>query len=83
MMAELERIIRAAYDLGALRASDDGLPFYLRRGWQQWCGPTSALTPGGIVRTPEEDGNVLVLPVTSPLDLQGELICDWRDGDVW
>lgn len=83
MMTELERIIRAAYDLGALGASDDGLPFYLGRGWQQWRGTTSAMTPRGIVRTLEEDGGVFVLPVTIPLDFDGKLICDWRDGDVW
>jgi aminoglycoside 2'-N-acetyltransferase I len=83
IMAELERIIRHAYDLGALGASDDGVPFYLGRDWQRWRGPTSVLTPQGIVRTPEEDGNVLVLPTSVPLDLDGELTCDWRDGDVW
>lgn len=83
MMAELERLIRRAYDLGALGASKEGLPFYLGRGWQQWRGPTSVLTPHGVARTPEEDGNVLILPVTTPLDLDGGLTCDWRGGAVW
>ena len=32
LMAELERIIRAAYDLGALGSTDEGAPFYLARG---------------------------------------------------
>jgi aminoglycoside 2'-N-acetyltransferase I len=83
MMAELEHIIEGAYDLGALGASDEGLPFYLGRGWQRWRGPTSALTPRGVVRTPEEDGSILVLPLAVRLDLDGELTCDWRGGDVW
>ena len=39
--------------------------------------------PAGVVRTEEEDGAVYVLPVATPLDLAGELTCDWRDGDVW
>jgi aminoglycoside 2'-N-acetyltransferase I len=43
----------------------------------------SALTPTGIKRTAEEDGCVFVLPVTVPLELDAELTCDWRDGDVW
>src|SRR5262249_12153920 len=32
LMAELERIIARAYDLGALGATDMGLPFYTHRG---------------------------------------------------
>jgi len=31
----------------------------------------------------EDDGGIDVLPVSVPLDLSGELTCDWRDGDVW
>jgi aminoglycoside 2'-N-acetyltransferase I len=48
-----------------------------------WQGPSSALTPTGIERTEEEDGGIFVLPLVVPLDLFGELTCDWRDGDVW
>lgn len=83
VMAELERIIHDAYDLGVLSATEDGGPFYAARGWQLWTGPTSALTPGGIVRTPEDDGAVYVLPGRSPVDVAGELTCDWREGDLW
>jgi aminoglycoside 2'-N-acetyltransferase I len=83
MMDELERVIRAAYDVGALGATDDGARLYEARGWQRWEGPTSALTPHGVVRTEEDDGAVYVLPVTTELDVTGELTCDWRDGDVW
>ena|SRR5215207_4848898 len=83
LMAALERIIRRAYELGALGATDEAVRLYERRGWQRWQGPTSALTPAGIIRTEEDDGAVYVLPVTAPLDVAGELTCDWRDGDVW
>jgi aminoglycoside 2'-N-acetyltransferase I len=83
MMDELERVIRGAYDLGALGATDDGARLYEARGWQRWEGPTSALTPEGVARTEEDDGAVYVLPVTTELDVTGELTCDWRDGDVW
>ena len=55
----------------------------LRAGWRRWQGPTSALTPGGIVRTPEDDGGVYVLPAGARLDIGAELTCDWRDGDTW
>jgi aminoglycoside 2'-N-acetyltransferase I len=83
VLAELEWITRRAYDLGALSATDAGAALYLSRGWQLWQGPTSALTPSGIRRTPDDDGSVHVLLGTAELDLTGELTCDWRDGDLW
>ncbi len=83
VMAGLERVIRGAYDLGALSSSEEALQLYAALGWQLWRGPTSALTPDGVRRTPDDDGGVFVLPGSAPLDLDGELTCDWRDGDVW
>ena len=83
MMEALERVVRAAYDLGALGATDQAARLYAGRGWQQWQGPTSALTPTGIVRTADDDGGVYVLPGAVALDLTAELTCDWREGDVW
>jgi aminoglycoside 2'-N-acetyltransferase I len=83
LMEALERVLRGAYDLGALGATDDAVPLYESRGWTRWLGPTSALTPSGIDRTPHADGCVYVLPLAVPLALSAELTCDWRDGDVW
>ncbi len=76
VMAELERVIQAAYHLGALGASPEGALLYAARGWRQWQGPTSAMTPDGIKRTADLDGAVYVLPVSAPVDLTGELTCD-------
>ena len=83
MMEALERVVRRAYDLGALAATDEAVALYGGRGWQRWEGPSSALTPDGIQRTPDDDGGIYVLPGELALDLSGELTCDWRDGDVW
>lgn len=83
LMGALERVLRGAYDLGALGATEAALDFYAARGWRRWQGPTFALTPAGIVRTEDDDDGILVLPLAVPLDLSGELTCDWRDGDVW
>jgi aminoglycoside 2'-N-acetyltransferase I len=83
MMEALEQVAHRAYDLAALGATDEAAEFYAARGWQLWRGPTSALTPTGIQRTPDEDDCIYVLPLGAPLDLSGELCCDWRDGDVW
>jgi len=83
LMDALERVVRGAYDLGALGATDEAVPFYTGRGWKLWEGPSSALTPDGVRRTRDEDGAIYVLPGAVALDLTGELTCDWRDGDVW
>ncbi len=83
LMAALEEVVRGGYQLGALCAADDAAAFYAARGWLPWGGPLGALTPRGPVRTPEEEGEVFVLPGPAPLDLGGRLECDWRDGDLW
>ncbi len=83
MMEAVERVARGGYELGALAAADEAAGFYAARRWQVWQGPSFALTPAGIERTEQEDGGIYVLPVSVPLDLSGELTCDWRDGDLW
>lgn len=83
LMAALEELGRPAYDLLALGATDEGAALYAARGWQRWRGPTSALTPDGVVRTPDEDGGIWVLPLAAALDVTAGLTCDWRAGDVW
>jgi aminoglycoside 2'-N-acetyltransferase I len=56
---------------------------YLSRGWQMWSGPLHALTPSGVVPTPEEQGAVFTFPTELSLDRSKPLCCDWRAGDVW
>jgi aminoglycoside 2'-N-acetyltransferase I len=84
LMDPLERRVRSDYDLGALGATDQAGRFYRARGWLLWEGPTSALTPTGLVRTEEDDGCVHILPMDGvSLDRAGELTCDWREGELW
>ena len=83
MMGALERIIRASYDIGALGATDEAVKLYEHRGWTKWAGHTSVLTPTGILRTPNDDDCIYVLPLGRALDTSRELTCDWRDGDAW
>jgi aminoglycoside 2'-N-acetyltransferase I len=76
--------IRARFELGALGTGSHA--FYERLGWRTWRGPTSVRTPAGEVRTPDEDGFILVLETpASPadLDLDRPISCDWRPGDAW
>jgi aminoglycoside 2'-N-acetyltransferase I len=86
VMDALEQVVRGSYQLGALRASGgsvSGARLYRPRGWLHWRGPTSVLAPTGLIRTPGDDGVIFTLPVTVELDAGAELICDWRDGNVW
>jgi aminoglycoside 2'-N-acetyltransferase I len=85
LMDAVEDIIGNAYDLGALGATDAAVPFYVGRGWRRWRGPSWALTPAGVVRTADEDGAIYVLAVDDAvaLELDGALMADWREGDVW
>ncbi|MFJ9418748.1 MULTISPECIES: GNAT family N-acetyltransferase [unclassified Streptomyces] len=83
LMDALERVVRGAYDLGALGAAEDAADFYAARGWQLWRGSSWTLSPDGIRRTPDEDGCLYVLPAAAALDLDADLACDWREGDVW
>ena len=83
LMEAVERVIRRAYEVGALGTTDEAIPLYASHGWLPWRGETFALTPAGRVRTPDDDGAVCVLEVSAPLDRPGELACDWRDGGVW
>jgi aminoglycoside 2'-N-acetyltransferase I len=83
LMDAVEQVIRGAYQLGGLCASEAGRHIYVSRGWLPWRGPSSVLAPSGIRRTPEEDGTLFVLPVTQEVDTGEPIACDWRDGDVW
>jgi aminoglycoside 2'-N-acetyltransferase I len=83
VMREAARIVCGSYELGALAT---GIPdFYTGLGWEVWAGPTSANSPEGLIRTPDEDGAVMILRTgaTQALDVSGSLTCDWRAGDVW
>jgi len=83
LMAALERVVRGAYQVGALSTTEQAAGFYTARGWLAWQGRSGALTPTGIIRTPDDDDGIYVLPCDVPLDLTGDLTCDWRDGDLW
>lgn len=83
LIAAIDPLVRGGYELGALGATDAAAGLYEAHGWRRWRGPTAALTPDGIVPTPHEDGSIYVLEVEAQLDLDGELVCDWRAGDAW
>ena len=83
LMEALERVVRSAYQLGALGASPAGSRLYASRGWQRWRGPSSAMTPDGIRPTPGAEEFIYVLPVSVPVDVSGELTCDFRPASLW
>lgn len=84
VMEPVERLVTGGFELGALAASEDGARLYEQRGWLRWPGPLAALTPQGVVPTPDEEVFVLRTPATPvALDPASTLTCDWRRGDLW
>jgi aminoglycoside 2'-N-acetyltransferase I len=83
VMEEVGSVIRDGYELGVLGTGRHA--FYERLGWLTWRGPSSVRTSAGPVRTPDEDGYIMVLatPSSPPLDPDAPISCDWRPGDVW
>lgn len=83
VMTEVNAVIRAGFELGALGTGR--FSFYERLGWERWRGPSGVRSRGGLLRTPDEDGYILVLrtPASPALDLEATISCDWRPGDVW
>ncbi len=83
VMRALDEIIRRDDELGALGTGE--FHFYERLGWERWPGPTGFRTDGGVRRTPDDDGYVMVLrtPSTPIFDTTALITCDWRAGDVW
>ena len=83
VMKHIGELIRERYRLAAL--STGAQAFYETLGWERWCGPTFVDDPRGRERTPDDDGGIMILRTSrSPrLDLNSEIVCDWRIGDVW
>lgn len=80
VMAALETLA-PGYDLLGLCSSDAGRPLYESRAWFLWRGPASVLSPDGIRPTPDEDS--IYVHTVRPIDFGGEIVCDWREGEVW
>ena len=83
VMDRIGELIGKKYALGAL--STGTYDFYATLGWERWRGPTLVEAPGGRARTPHDDDDVMILRTSrSPqLDLDRDIVCDWRAGDVW
>ena len=83
VLKRITDLIREQHVLGALST---GAPqFYERLGWERWRGPTFVNGPRGLERTPDDDGGILIVrtPRSPRLDLDGDIVADWRAGDVW
>lgn len=83
VMRRIGRLIGERYALGALSTGTHA--FYETLGWERWRGKTFVDAPGRRRRTPDDDGDIMILRTgRSPaLDPDGDIVCDWRSGDVW
>jgi aminoglycoside 2'-N-acetyltransferase I len=83
VMEGLDGVIRGAYELGGLSAGEAAGRLYRSLGWKRWQGRTWVLGPNGMEHTVDEGETTYVLPLDAAIDLDGDLVCDWRNGDVW
>jgi aminoglycoside 2'-N-acetyltransferase I len=83
VMQRVGDVIRERFALGGLSTGAHG--FYEALGWERWRGLTFVDGPLGRQPTPDDDDGIMILRTTrSPhLDLEGDIVCDWRSGDVW
>jgi aminoglycoside 2'-N-acetyltransferase I len=83
VMKRIGELIRSRYALGVLSTWTHA--FYEAVGWERWSGATFVDGPRGVQRTPGDDGDIMILRTwRSPrLDPDGDIIADWRPGDVW
>ena len=83
VMLDVGRYIDRTFELGGLSSGRHA--FYGRLGWRVWRGPAFVRLGGELVRTPDDDGSVLVrlTPLSPELDLTAPISCDWRPGDAW
>jgi aminoglycoside 2'-N-acetyltransferase I len=83
VMTDVTAFIRERFQLGALGTGRHH--FYGRLGWTTWQGESFVRTADGTLRTPDEDGYILVLstPSSPTLDMTASISCAWRPGDVW
>lgn len=75
--------VREGFELGCLGTGR--IAFYQRLGWEPWRGRAFVLGPGGLVRTPEDEGYLLVLrtPTSPAFDGTEPLSCEMRAGEPW
>ena len=87
LMNQVESIVHAKYQLGALNAIDNAVQFYLHRGWTLWTGATAAIDhTGGIIATDNGEDRIMLLASrlqSQEIDRSSVLTCDWRPGDLW
>jgi aminoglycoside 2'-N-acetyltransferase I len=83
VMTEVTEDVKERFELGALGTGRQS--FYGRLGWRVWEGATWVRTEAGDLRTPDEDGAIMVLatPTSPPFDLAASISCDQRPGDAW
>jgi aminoglycoside 2'-N-acetyltransferase I len=83
VLGKVGEIIIGDYDIGILST---GLhEFYASLGWERWRGASYANMPRERARTAADDDGLMVLRTsrTRSLNLTGDIVADWRDGDVW
>lgn len=83
VLGKLGEIIARDYDIGVLSTGLQQV--YSPLGWERWRGASYVQMARERARTPEDDDGLMVLRTsrTGLLDLSGDIVVDWRHGDIW
>jgi len=83
VLGKLGDIIARDYDIGVLSTGLHDV--YSPLGWERWRGASYVQKLSERVRTAEDDDGLMVLRTSRSrhVDLSGDIVADWRDGDIW
>jgi aminoglycoside 2'-N-acetyltransferase I len=83
ILEKLGELIARDHDIGVLSTGLHDV--YSSLGWERWRGASYVQKLGERVRTAEDDACLMVLRTsrTRDVDLNGDIVADWRDGDIW
>ncbi len=69
------------FDLGGLWPNYP--EWYARLGWVKWRGPLFIRKAEDLMPTPDDQIMIKSLPKSPPLNLDGSLSAEWREGELW
>ncbi len=82
IMRQITDMAQRDFDIAML--STGKFDFYAKFGWQRFAGESFVDDHGTIIRTAAEDEGLMLLTPLSHLNQPGvQWVCDWRTGEVW
>jgi aminoglycoside 2'-N-acetyltransferase I len=81
LLAELTDFCRSNFAVAMLSTGSHA--FYEKHGWRRFHGESYLATESGVVRTEDDDDELMVLTSLQNILAADRVTCDFRSGDVW